>query len=333
MPKVASAISAELKLTPTPSERSSSRIEAPSFVRTRKMPTIESRMPTAAISIGASTAFELQRLAAGRSEGRGSERGGGQHRAAVALVEVGAHAGHVAHVVAHVVGDRRGIARVVLGNPRLDLAHEVGAYVGRLGVDAAADTREEGLRRSAHAEGQHRRRDDDELLRPGHVGETVQNQIPERNVEQSEAHDHEPHDGAAAEGDLQAAVERLPRGVGRTGRGIGRGLHAEEASQAREEAAREEGEGNPRVLHARAVSQVGEEERQDEEDDEDDLVLLAQVGHGALADMRGDFAHTLRALVLALHPRVEDPRHRQRDEGSGGHEPENGRSVHSAKGF
>ena len=57
MPKVASAISAELKLTPTPSERSSSRIEAPSFVRTRKIPTIESRMPTAAISIGASTAL------------------------------------------------------------------------------------------------------------------------------------------------------------------------------------------------------------------------------------------------------------------------------------
>ena len=57
MPKVASAMSSELKLTPTPSERSSWRIVAPSFVRTRKMPTIERRMPTAAISIGASTAL------------------------------------------------------------------------------------------------------------------------------------------------------------------------------------------------------------------------------------------------------------------------------------
>ena len=57
MPKVATAISSELKFTPTPSECSSSRIVAPSFVRTRKMPMIESRMPTAAISIGASTAF------------------------------------------------------------------------------------------------------------------------------------------------------------------------------------------------------------------------------------------------------------------------------------
>ena len=57
MPNVAAAISSELKLTPTPSERSSSRIVAPSFVRTRKMPRIESRMPTAAISIGAITAL------------------------------------------------------------------------------------------------------------------------------------------------------------------------------------------------------------------------------------------------------------------------------------
>ena len=57
MPNVATAISSELKLTPTPNDRSSSRIVAPSFVRTRKMPMIESRMPTAAISIGAITAF------------------------------------------------------------------------------------------------------------------------------------------------------------------------------------------------------------------------------------------------------------------------------------
>ena len=103
---------------------------------------------------------------------------------------------------ARVGGGGRGSARGVRGSPRLELAHEGGAHVGRLGVDAAADTREEGLRRSAHAEGQHRRRDDDELLRPGHVGETVQNQILERNAEQSEAHYHEAHDGAAAEGDL-----------------------------------------------------------------------------------------------------------------------------------
>jgi hypothetical protein len=83
----------------------------------------------------------------GHAEGRRRE-----DRAAVGLVEVGAHAGDVADVVADVVRDGRGVARVVLGDAGLDLADEVGADVGGLGVDAAADTGEERLRRGAHAE-------------------------------------------------------------------------------------------------------------------------------------------------------------------------------------
>ena len=46
----------ELPLTPTPSAPSSCFIEAPSLVRTKKIPSTESRIPTAAINIGASTA-------------------------------------------------------------------------------------------------------------------------------------------------------------------------------------------------------------------------------------------------------------------------------------
>ena len=56
MPNVQTAISAELVLTPVPSAPSRFFIVAPSFVRTRKMPMTDSMMPTAAISIGASTA-------------------------------------------------------------------------------------------------------------------------------------------------------------------------------------------------------------------------------------------------------------------------------------
>ena len=276
--------------------------------------------------------LELQGLAAGRGEGCGAERRGGQHRTAVALVEVGAHAGHVTHVITHVVGNRRRIARVVLGDAGLDLAHQVGAHVGSLRVDAAADTGEEGLRRGSHAEGQHRRGDDDQLLRSGHIGEVVEDQVPERDIEQAEAHDDQSHDGAAAEGDLQAAVERLARRMGRAGRGVGCGLHAEETRKPREEPARQEGEGHPRVLHAGTVGQVGEQKRQGDEDDRDDLVLLAQIGHRPLADMCRDLTHALRALVLTLHPRVEDPRHGQCNDRGGGHDPENQRCVHCGSG-
>ena len=74
----------------------------------------------------------------------------------VGLEEVGRHAGAVADVVAHVVGDHRGIARVVLGNARLDLAHQVGADVGALGEDAAAKTREDRDQRAAEREADER---------------------------------------------------------------------------------------------------------------------------------------------------------------------------------
>ena len=54
------------------------------------------------------------------------------------LEEVGPAARAVAHVVAHEVGDHGGVPGIVLGDARFHLAHEVGAHVGGLGVDAAA---------------------------------------------------------------------------------------------------------------------------------------------------------------------------------------------------
>ena len=96
--------------------------------------------------------------AGGRAErrGRGPEGGADRDRrddrADVRLEDVRAHAGHVAHVVADVVGDDAGVARVVLGDARLDLADEVGADVGALGEDPAADAEEQRHRRRAHAE-------------------------------------------------------------------------------------------------------------------------------------------------------------------------------------
>jgi len=49
-----------------------------------------------------------------------------------------------------------------------------------------------------------------------------------------------------------------------------------------------------------AVGQIGEKQRQHHEYDGDDLVLLAQVGHGAPAHVPGDLAHARRSL----HPRA-----------------------------
>jgi hypothetical protein len=64
-----------------------------------------------------------------------AQRHGGDQRDGVGLEQVGGHAGAVAHVVAHVVGDHRRVARVVFGDAGFHLAHQVGAHVGALGED------------------------------------------------------------------------------------------------------------------------------------------------------------------------------------------------------
>ena len=80
------------------------------------------------------------------------QRNGGNNRAHIAFIQIGAHAGHVAHVVAHVVGNDGGVARVILGNAGLHLAHKVGPHVGGLGEDAAH------ARKQRHAGGAHAKR-------------------------------------------------------------------------------------------------------------------------------------------------------------------------------
>ena len=70
----------------------------------------------------------------------------------VGLEQVGRHAGAVADVVADVVGDHGRVARVVLGDARLDLADEVGADVGGLREDAAAEPGEDRDQRAAEGE-------------------------------------------------------------------------------------------------------------------------------------------------------------------------------------
>ena len=81
-----------------------------------------------------------------------AQGGGGDNRTAIALEEVGAHAGHIAHVVAHIVGDDRGVARVVFGDALLHFAHKVCAHVGGFCIDAAANAGKEGDRAGAEAE-------------------------------------------------------------------------------------------------------------------------------------------------------------------------------------
>ncbi len=64
-------------------------------------------------------------------------------RAYVGFIQVGAHPGDVAHVVAHVVGDDCRVPRIVLRDPGLDFPHQVCTHIGGFGEDPATDTGKE----------------------------------------------------------------------------------------------------------------------------------------------------------------------------------------------
>ena len=133
--------------------------------------------------------LELQVAAGSKSHGtQGSSREDG---AAVGLVEVGTHAGHVAHIVANIIGNSGRIARIVLGDVGFDLAHNVGSHVGSFRVDATTHTSKERLRRGTHAEGQHGGGDGNETV----VGKGVEHHKPDSDVEQAETYDGETHHG------------------------------------------------------------------------------------------------------------------------------------------
>ena len=93
------------------------------------------------------------------TEGEYAESAGADDGTDIGFIEVGAHAGHVAHVVADIIGYNGRVAGSSSGMLVFDLADEIGAHVCALGEDTAADAGEERHGGRAHTEGDHRRGD------------------------------------------------------------------------------------------------------------------------------------------------------------------------------
>ena len=234
-----------------------------------------------------------------RPEDQGRDQGDG-----VGLEEVGSHAGAVTHVVADVVGDGRGVARVVLGDVVLDLADQVGADVGSLGEDAAADPHEHGEQRGAEAEALE------------HVGCLVlEEEHDQAGAEQAETDgehaDHrtgpqtDPHGGLA------------PLGVGRRGDpevGPDGEVHAEVAHCSGEPGTDQE-EHRPEDADGHVVGGQDEQcEERDRREDPEGPELAGQVGVRALLDRLRDVLHVVGAFTGSKDLLTEHRRHRQRAE-------------------
>src|SRR6185437_6546209 len=67
-----------------------------------------------------------------------AEHHGRQYRGYITAKEIGAHPGDIAYVVTDIICNGGGVARIILGDAGFNLAYEIGAYVGCLGIDATA---------------------------------------------------------------------------------------------------------------------------------------------------------------------------------------------------
>ena len=205
----------------------------------------------------------------------------------IGLEQVGGHARAVADIVADVVGDGRRVARIVLGNAGLDLADEVGADVGALGEDAAAETGEDRDQRGAEAERDERV--DHFAVRRAVAERSGQNREIAGDAEQREARDEQASHRPGAEGDVETARQRIRRGLGGAHIGANRNVHADEARGAGKNRADEKAERHE------PTEQNPQQNEHDDSDACDGRVLAAQIGLRAFGDRGGDFLHSLGA--------------------------------------
>ena len=242
------------------------------------------------------------------AERRLAEDERGDERHGVGLEQVGRHAGAVADVVADVVGDGGRVARVVLGDALLDLADEVGADVGRLGEDAAADAHEHGEQRGAEAEA---------LEHRGRV--TLVDQDDRRGTEQAETDDAHADEAAGAERDPRAlGAAALPADAAAATRTFARvashmpryPIVAENTAPTRK---------NDRAAELDAVV-TGQQEQEREDDDGEDrqgAELAAQVRRRPFLHGLGDVLHLLGAFARGEHLPTKYDSDDQRHDGDG----------------
>src|SRR5439155_23057137 len=138
----------------------------------------------------------------------------------------GAAARAVAHVIAREVGDDGGVAGVVFGDAGLDLAHQVGAHVGGLCVNAAAELGEKGHERGSEAEAHY---EEGRLGRVAIRDQVGVRHVNEKNPEQRQRHDHEARDRAAAQGHGQGLAQGAASGGGGSQVGAHGHVHADVA--------------------------------------------------------------------------------------------------------
>ncbi len=228
-------------------------------------------------------------------QGCGHHHRGG-HGGDVGVKQVSAHAGHVAHVVAHVVGDDGGVARVILGDAQLHLSGQVGRHVGGLGEDAAACLGKQ--RQGAGAKGEAQQ----------HAG-LPSDEHHAHHAKQASAHHHQPHHRATPKANQEGGLDALGGGLSRPGIGQGGYKDADFPRDGGKHGAGDVGDGHGEVL-ADVVPRRPNEPRQEQKDQHSQHprecrqngVFLAHKGVRPVPDEPGDALNGLVLVLLLLDP-------------------------------
>ena len=208
-----------------------------------------------------------------------AQRQSGNQSAHIGLEQVGAHAGHVAHVVAHIIGDDGGVPGIVFGDTGLDLAHQISAYVSGLGVDTAAYTGEQ-------SDGGSTQREAGEDLNVAGKG------IDGGAAQQTQTNHAHTHNGTAGECNAQRLVHAAGLGGGSSADvGLGSHIHAHRSGAHGEHGTYQKADGGePADKQADQYKQNGHKDHQN-------LVLGEQECPCAIADIACDFLHPFRTCV------------------------------------
>ena len=225
---------------------------------------------------------------------RDGEDGRSQDGAGVGFEQVGTHAGYVAHVVAHVVGDGCGITGVIFGDARLDFTHEVGAHVGSLRVDAAAHTGEE--RHGGSTGGEAFDHADVLVHEFERINAEHEHDEPQRQAQKRERSHGKTHGETRFERDVQGLRHALLGRVGGTGVGARRHMHADVAGKSRKDAARNESDGGYRRKGN------GHNDGYDHHEYDEQLVLAHQKRFCTLLDLQRDVVHLFGTRILFQDP-------------------------------
>ena len=263
---------------------------------------------------------QQQRIDDGRAAGLAhqqcAQQHGGDQRHDIGFEQVGRHAGAVAHVVAHVVGDDGRVARIVLGDARLDLAHQVRAHVGALGEDAAAQPREDGNERGAKRQAD--QRFDQVMLRQAGRARRHQQPVEQGHAQQAQADHQHAGDRAALEGHVQGLVDAQGGRLRRAHIRPHRDIHADEAAGARQHGA------DQKAQRRMQAKQRIDGDQQHHAHKRDGAVLARQVGGRALLDGQGNFLHARVAGILAQDPATRHQTVNDCDHAAGYRKPQTG---------